>query len=913
MAADMPLLSALENITDGFICMNPHWCCTYVNRAAERLLHRQREDLLGKNLWEVFPELVGSVFWKTCYEVAEMQKRRDVEDIFPATGQWFALSLSPFQAGILLSFHTTTQHDQRVQEGQRDQHLMQIQMSLMELAYDAIIVRDPTSTIISWNRGAEQLYGWSAQEAIGSVTHVLFHTRFPNSREVLDQFLATGAQWEGELIHMRKDGKEIIVESRQVVVRSADTTPIAIMEINRDITERKQRERENQEQYRTIVQTANEGIWLIDTEAKTLFINDCMAKMLGYPVEELIGYAVPEFVFPEDIPFAQERIGSNLQGTFEQFEFRFRRKNGYPLSVLACTSPVRDGRGEICGALGMFTDLTEHKRVQAQEQFLTEVSRVLSSTLDYQETLANVARLVVPQLADWFVVDLMDASGHFELVTLAHKDPEQVRWARKLRELYPVDPAAPIGAPRVVRTGQAELYSEITDELLVATARNEEELALARQIGYSSAMIVPLISRGRTVGVVTFVATESGKRYDERDLALAEEVGRQAGVALDNARLYREVRQSRDQLDIILQGVADGIIVYDSSSRIMYANEAAARITGSASIQAMLATSQPGILSRYEIIDEQGQPFPPSQLTHRRVFAGEQQAQAIIGYREVGSAQPERWSLLRSRPVFGEGGEVAMVVTIIHDITERMRLERRKDEFISMASHELKTPVTSLKGFTNVLQRRLTKQGDVQAMHYLARMDAQLDKLTGLINELLDISRMQSGKLLMRTELVDLDSLILETVETVQATTSTHQLSIEGGTGVQVLGDRERLGQVFINLLTNAIKYSPEETQVIVRLFLDDERYVRVGVQDFGIGIDPAHHEKIFERFYQVTDPEEKTYPGLGIGLYISSEILARHEGRMWVESRKGQGSTFFVALPLPGANEKARISGSER
>src|SRR5581483_7036989 len=189
----------------------------------------------------------------------------------------------------------------------------------------------------------------------------------------------------------------------------------------------------------------------------------------------------------------------------------------------------------------------------------------------------------------------------------------------------------------------------------------------------------------------------------------------------------------------------------------------------------------------------------------------------------------------------------------------------------------------------------------------------QLDKLTGLINELLDISRMQSGKLLMRTELVDLDSLILETVETVQATTSTHQLSIEGRTGVQVLGDRERLGQVFINLLTNAIKYSPEETQVIVRLFLEDERYVRVGVQDFGIGIDPAHHEKIFERFYQVTDPEEKTYPGLGIGLYISSEILARHEGRMWVESRKGQGSTFFVALPLPGAKEKARISGSER
>src|SRR5947209_19127484 len=133
-------------------------------------------------------------------------------------------------------------------------------------------------------------------------------------------------------------------------------------------------------------------------------------------------------------------------------------------------------------------------------------------------------------------------------------------------------------------------------------------------------------------------------------------------------------------------------------------------MTGYASIQEMLAAQQPGILNKYEIIDEQGQPFPRSQITHRRVFAGESEAESIIGYREIGTEQAERWSLVKSRPVLSENGEVAMVVTITHDITERMNVERRKDEFISMASHELKTPVTSLKGFTNVLQRRLTKQ-----------------------------------------------------------------------------------------------------------------------------------------------------------------------------------------------------------
>ncbi|MBV9021179.1 MAG: ATP-binding protein [Ktedonobacteraceae bacterium] len=123
------------------------------------------------------------------------------------------------------------------------------------------------------------------------------------------------------------------------------------------------------------------------------------------------------------------------------------------------------------------------------------------------------------------------------------------------------------------------------------------------------------------------------------------------------------------------------------------------------------------------------------------------------------------------------------------------------------------------------------------------------------------------------------------------------------------MADKERLGQVFVNLLTNAIKYSPGADKVIVRLLRDgDQERAIVSVQDFGIGIDKTHHEKIFERFYQVTDPEEKTYPGLGIGLYISSEIVALHHGRMWVESSKGQGATFFVALPLLSQKEQAAL-----
>lgn len=215
-----------------------------------------------------------------------------------------------------------------------------------------------------------------------------------------------------------------------------------------------------------------------------------------------------------------------------------------------------------------------------------------------------------------------------------------------------------------------------------------------------------------------------------------------------------------------------------------------------------------------------------------------------------------------------------------------------------MTSHELKTPVTSLKGFTNILQRRLAKQGDQQGLHYLSRIDAQLNKLTKLIADLLDISRLQTGALAFEKEWVDLDGLLDETVENVQAATTTHAIVVKGRTGAQVLGDRDRLGQVFINLLTNAVKYSPRADKVLVRLAREGSQAL-VSVQDFGIGIDEVYHQKIFERFFQVSDPEERTYPGLGIGLYLSKEILERHAGSMSVTSRKGAGSTFVVALPI--------------
>lgn len=196
-------------------------------------------------------------------------------------------------------------------------------------------------------------------------------------------------------------------------------------------------------------------------------------------------------------------------------------------------------------------------------------------------------------------------------------------------------------------------------------------------------------------------------------------------------------------------------------------------------------------------------------------------------------------------------------IGFVLDNSERKEQEKRKDEFISMASHELKTPVTSLKGFLNLLQRRLTIHEDDKSLYYLARMDAQVSKLTRLINDLLDISKMQTGQLDYRVERFEMDALLQEVVENVQEAAQTHHLLLEGQTEVEVYGDRDRIGQVLINLLNNAIKYSPQADTVLVRVAKDRGQVV-VSIQDFGIGIAKEHQYKIFERFYQVTDPAEK-------------------------------------------------------
>jgi PAS domain S-box-containing protein len=221
-----------------------------------------------------------------------------------------------------------------------------------------------------------------------------------------------------------------------------------------------------------------------------------------------------------------------------------------------------------------------------------------------------------------------------------------------------------------------------------------------------------------------------------------------------------------------------------------------------------------------------------------------------------------------------------------------------RDNFISVASHELKTPVTSVKIFTQLLQKHSEQIGDEKATKHLVRMDRQLNKLIELIYDLLNVSKIQAGRMEFKQRPFAFDLHVKEIVDVLQEGSPKHAIIIKGKTNKQVYADDERIGQVLSNLISNAIKYSPKADKVVVHLS-SDKNSVTVCVEDFGIGMAKEHTKRIFERFYRVFDTTDKTFPGLGIGLYISAEIVKRHHGKLWVESDTGKGSKFYFSLPL--------------
>lgn len=442
-------------------------------------------------------------------------------------------------------------------ERTRTEEALRQQTDLIELSDEPILVWDFDNGIIFWNSGCEQLYGFSRQEAMGQVSHRLLQTVHPIPVDQFKALLEREGQWAGEIMHTTRDGRQVMVDSRQMLVHNASGRRL-VLETSRDITARKQAEQALHET-NTILQAVIEGtadaIFVKDLQGRYLIINSAGAGAVGKSVDEMMGRTDLEVLPSEMARTVQEedrRVMSD--GQTKTFETTINSASGRRV-YHSVKTPYRDEHNAIIGVIGIAREITNRKRAEVSQRILAEAGKILGSSMDYNTRLATVAQLAVPQLADWCVVDVIEGEAIHQ-VAVAHADPAKVALVNEWRSRYPLDWDASTGVPHVLRTGQAELYPEISEAMVEASTVNAEQRRLLTELELKSAMIVPMNTRGRTLGAITFISAESGRRYDELDLALAEELGQRAATAIDNVRSYKAEQEARREAEFTTQRIA---------------------------------------------------------------------------------------------------------------------------------------------------------------------------------------------------------------------------------------------------------------------------------------------------------------------------------------------------------------------
>lgn len=388
-----------------------------------------------------------------------------------------------------------------------------------------------------------------------------------------------------------------------------------------------------------------------------------------------------------------------------------------------------------------------------------------------------------------------------------------------------------------------------------------------------------------------------------RIVGTGQDVTKQKTVEKELMDINRNVEERNYFIEQLVNSSLDLIIVIDKDLRLITINKKAQAIYKAFYKEDLLG-------KKITEID------PPVKGTEsyddiQQAFAGK-----VIIKDKIKSTLSDKYYEHNYVPLISAKGEVYAVMIISHDITEKTKQmeelrklyesDAQKNNFIAMASHELKTPITSIKGYVQLLLNAVEKEKEqhkplppLLVRSSLLSVDKQISRLTRLISELLDLSKIETGTLELKKEKFSINELAIETVEDILYTNTNHDINLFHDFQSYVFGDKDRIGQVMINFLTNAIKYSPNSNKIDVTIRQAKNKQVAFSVRDYGIGIDKGEQEKIFERFYRAKGKEEQTYPGFGIGLFIAKEFVVKHGGQVLVESEKGNGSVFTFTLPI--------------
>lgn len=444
-----------------------------------------------------------------------------------------------------------------------------------------------------------------------------------------------------------------------------------------------------------LLNAITDGITARDKDGQLIFVNDAAARMSGYPSSEAMLAASPSElaaryeVYDEQghaLDFFQLPGYAALSGkpTPERVVRYHNFITGDQRWSAVKAQPVLAEDGEVEFVVTITRDVTAQKKQQILQDFLIEASKTLAASIDYKTTLANIAKLATPKVADWCAVDLVDEQGAIQRVAVTHVDPAKVEWAYEMHRRYPRSMADETSFVKVIKTGQTDYLPKITDELLVLAAKGDTELLrIVRELGFRSSAVVPLTARGNTFGAISLVTTDDSGRYlSPEDVALAEELGRTAALAVDNARLYYQTQNQRERFEVTLRSIGDAVIAANPQGVIELMTPIAESLTGWTQEEAV---GKP-VNDIFKIVAESVKSALDEQATNRSLEPVKLTYPAhTLLIRRQGQAVPIEHNV---SPIKNRAGESAGEVLVFRDISERRRAERERLQLTQLLEAE---------------------------------------------------------------------------------------------------------------------------------------------------------------------------------------------------------------------------------
>ena len=747
---------------------------------------------------------------------------------------------------------------------ERAQQALVEKSRLLDLTNDAIIVRDMEGRIAFWNAGAEKLYGWPREEALGKMSHALLKTESSVPFEQITEELHRDGHWTGEFVHTKRDGGRITVLARKSLDRDSQGNPAAILVTLTDITERKRIEAavsEGEQRFRALVENIAQLAWTANPDGYIHWYNQRWYDYTGSTPQEMEGWGWQSVHDPQQLPRVLEQWKASI-ATGKPFEmvFPLRGADGQFRPFLTRVHSIKDAEGRVVQWIGTNTDVGELTRAEAALRQSEERHRAL---------ITASSDVVYRMSADWSELAPIDGRN-----LVASSATASRTWLED--NVFPEDrPQIRAAFEEAIRTkGVFNLEHRI---------RRADGTA-----GWTVSRAVPLLDANGEIVEWFGTANDVTER-------------RQAEEAL---------RASEARKNAILDSALDAIITMDHEGRLVEFNGAAERIFGYARAE-VLGRELAAIIIPERLRERHQQGLARFLATGEWPVLNKQIE--LPALRADGTEFPAEIAIIAI-----PGTQPPLFTAFLRDVTERRALEetllaradqlaqadRRKDEFLAMLAHELRNPLAPLRNAAELLKADDASADErAQAQRVI---DRQIENMSRMLEDLLDVSRITAGKITLRKKPVPLEGILTAATSLVRSTCAAHQQHLAVSLPkepVYLDADATRLEQVFGNLLNNACKYSGDGCHISIhaeRVRDAEPPEVIVTVRDDGAGIDPELLPRIFDLFVQASRTLDRSHGGLGIGLTLVQRLVKLHGGSIEAHSEGlGHGAEFVVRLPI--------------